>query len=255
MNDLVIGVVVLGVVFGGALFGMFLKRVLPVQHLSTDARDVIRIVMAMLATLSAVVLGLLTNSAISSFAEKEGELRAAAVQFIMLDRTLAAYGPEATDARKLLKQVLTQRISLIWPGKRGGGVSLDVLGGGGGAGSELIQQEIFTISPQNEKQRWLHSNALEISNTLARSRWTTLEQIGTRFPWPFLIIVVFWLAIIFASFGLFAPRNASVIAALFVAALGLAGAVFMILEMEQPYQGVVKIPSTSLRIALDQLGR
>src|SRR5215208_2773645 len=209
MNDLVIGVVVLGAVFGGALFGMFLKRVLPDQHLSTDARDVIRMVMAMLATLSAVVLGLLTNSAISSFAEKEGELRAAAVQFIMLDRTLAAYGPETKDARKLLKQVLTQRMSLIWPEKGGGGVSLDVLGGGGGAGSELIQQEIFTISPQNEKQRWLHSNALEISNTLARSRWTTLEQIGTRFPWPFLIIVVFWLAIIFTSFGLFSPRNAS----------------------------------------------
>ena len=99
--------IVLGVVFGGALFGMFLKRVLPIQHLSTDARDVIRIVMAMLATLSAVVLGLLTGSAISSLAEKEGELRAAAVQFIMLDRTLAAYGPETNDARKLLKQLLT----------------------------------------------------------------------------------------------------------------------------------------------------
>ena len=111
------------------------------------------------------------------------------------------------------------------------------------------------MSPQTEKQRWLHSNALQISNALAQSRWTTLEQIGTRFPWPFLLIVVFWLAIIFASFGLFAPRNASVIAALFVAALGLSGAVFMILEMEQPYGGVVKIPSTSLHIALDQLGR
>ena len=111
------------------------------------------------------------------------------------------------------------------------------------------------MSPQTEKQRWLHSNALEIYNTLARSRWTILEQIGTRFPWPFLIIVVFWLAIIFASFGLFAPRNASVTAALFVAALGLTGAIFMILEMDQPYRGVVKIPSTALRIALDQLGR
>ncbi len=81
LNDLVIAVIVLVVVFGGALFGMFLKRVLPDQHLIADARDVIRIVMAMLATLAAVVLGLLTNSAISSFAEKEGELRAAAVQF------------------------------------------------------------------------------------------------------------------------------------------------------------------------------
>jgi len=231
---------------------MFLKKVLPTQHLSTDAREVIRIVMAMLATLSAVVLGLLTGAAMNSMAEKEGELRAAAVQFIMLDRTMAAYGPETNDARKLLKQLLSQRMSLIWP-EKGGGVSLDVLGGG--AGIELVQQALFDLSPQTEKQRWLHSNALELSNTLARSRWTTFEQIGTRFPWPFLLIVVFWLAVIFASFGLFAPRNASVAGALFVAALGLAGAVFMILEMEQPYQGVVKIPSTSMRIALDQLGR
>lgn len=252
MNDVLIGVIILGVVFGGALFGMLLRRVLPNQHLSTDARDVIRIVMAMLATLSAVVLGLLTGSAISSLAEKEGELRSAAVQFIMLDRTLAAYGPETEDARKLLKQLLTERISLIWP-EEGGNVSLAVLGGG--AGIELVQRKLLAMSPQTEKQNWLRSNALEITNTLARSRWTTFEQIGSRFPWPFLIIVVFWLAIIFASFGLFAPRNASVTAALFVAALGLAGAIFMILEMEQPYQGVVKIPSTSLRIALGQLGR
>jgi hypothetical protein len=106
LDDLVIGAIVLGVVFGGALFGMFLKRVLPEQHLNTDARDVIRIVMAMLATLAAVVLGLLTNSAISSFAEREGELRAAAVQFILLDRTLAAYGPESKDARKCSSKCL-----------------------------------------------------------------------------------------------------------------------------------------------------
>ena len=252
MSDILIGVIVLVVVFGGALFGMFLGRVLPNQHLSTDARDIIRIVMAMLATLSAVVLGLLTGSAISSLAEKEAELRNAAVQFIMLDRTLAAYGPETNDARKLLKQLLTERMSLIWP-EKGGSVSLAVLGGG--AGIDLVQQELFAMSPQTEKQRWLRSNALEITNTLARSRWTTFEQIGSRFPWQFFIIVVFWLAIIFASFGLFAPRNASVTGALFVAALGLAGAIFMILEMEQPYQGAVKIPSTSMRIALDQLGR
>jgi ABC-type polysaccharide/polyol phosphate export permease len=83
----------------------------------------------------------------------------------------------------------------------------------------------------------------------------TVEQIGSRFPWPFFIVVVFWLAIIFASFGVFAPRNAAVIAVMFVAALGLSGAIFMILEMDQPYRGVVRIPSTSLRIALDQLGR
>src|SRR3954469_25193592 len=115
MSDILIGVIVFAVIFGGALLGMFLGRVLPNQHLSPEARDVIRIVMGMLATLSAVVLGLLTGSAITSLAEKEGELRNAGVQFMMLDRPLAAYGPETRSTRDLLKQLLTERMSQIWP--------------------------------------------------------------------------------------------------------------------------------------------
>jgi hypothetical protein len=252
MRDILIGLIVFGVVFGGALLGMFLGRVLPNRQLSPETRDVIRVVMAMLATLSAVVLGLLTGSAITSLAEKEGELRSAGVQFIMLDRTLAAYGPETKAARDLLKQILAERISQIWP-EEGGNVTLDALSGG--AGIDLVRRRLFALSPQTDEQRWLQSNALQFTHAIAVSRWTTVEQIGSRFPWPFFIIVVFWLAIIFASFGVFAPRNAAVTAALFVAALGLAGAIFMILEMDQPYRGVVKIPSTPLRIALDQLGR
>jgi len=238
--------------FGGALFGMLLGRILPTQHLSSETRDVIRVVMAMLATLSAVVLGLLTGSSISSLAEKDGELRAAGVQFILLDRTLAAYGPETENTRALVKQILAERIEQIWP-EEGGDVSLAALGSG--PGINQIQQNLFALSPQTEHQRWLLANALENTRKIAESRWKTIEQIGSRFPWPFFIVVVCWLAVIFASFGLFAPRNASVTAALFVAALGLAGALFMILEMDQPYQGLVKIPSTSLRIALEQLGR
>ena len=252
MSDILIGVIVFAVVFGGAMFGMLLGSALPNQQLSAETRDVIRVIMAMLATLSAVVLGLLTGSAITSLAEKEGELRRAGVQFIMLDRTLAAYGPETKATRGLLKQILTERISQIWP-EEGGDVTLDAFRGG--AGVDAVRRELFALSPQTDEQRWLQSNALQFTNTIAVSRWTTVEQIGSRFPWPFFIVVVFWLAIIFASFGIFAPRNAAVTAALFVAALGLAGAIFMILEMEQPYGGVVKIPSTSLRIALDQLGR
>ncbi len=251
MNDVLIGVIVFCLVFGGALFGMLLGRVLPNRHLSPDARDVIRVTMAMIATLSAVVLGLLTGSAISSLAEKEGELRNAGIQFIMLDRTLASYGPETKEMRDLLKRVLAQRIGQIWPDE-GGDVSLTAFGTG--TGIEAVRDKLFTLSPQTDEQRWLHSHALEIANAIAVSRWTTIEQIGSRFPWPFFVVVVAWLSTIFLSFGLFAPRNASVVAALFVAALGLAGAIFMILEMDQPYDGLVKIPSTSLRIALDQLG-
>lgn len=238
--------------FGGALFGMFLGKVLPTQHLSADSRDVIRVTMAMLATLSALVLGLLTGAAINSLAEKDKELQHAGIQFIMLDRTLASYGAETEEARNLLKQTLARRIGEIWPGE-GRTVSLDALGAG--SGIEAVRDRLFSLTSVTERQGWLRARALEITNSIAQSRWTTVEQIGSRFPWGFFIVVVGWLIILFASFGLFAPRNGSVIAALGIAAFGLAGAIFMILEVDQPYDGMVRIPSTPLSIALDQLGR
>uniref|UniRef100_A0A5Q5CPI5 DUF4239 domain-containing protein n=1 Tax=Mycobacterium sp. (strain JLS) TaxID=164757 RepID=A0A5Q5CPI5_MYCSJ len=251
MKDILIGVVVFAIIFGGALLGLFLGKILPNQHVGAESRDAIRTIMAMLATLSAVVLGLLTGSSISSLAEKESELRSAGVQFIMLDRTMAEYGPETAKTRALLKQLLAERIGQIWP-EEGGPVSLTALSSG--AGINLVQRDLFALSPQTEQQRWLRDNALQMTNSIAESRWTTIEQIGSRFPWAFFMVVVAWLAVIFASFGLFAPRNASVVAALLVAALALAGPIFMMLEMDQPYGGMVKIPSTSLRVALEQLG-
>jgi exosortase/archaeosortase len=105
-------------VFGGALFGMFLGTILPEGHLSPDARDVIKVAMAMVATLAALVLGLLTASAKSSLDEKESELRSAAAQVLLLDRTMAEYGPETKDARDLLKQTVAARISQIWPDEK-----------------------------------------------------------------------------------------------------------------------------------------
>ena len=253
MSALSVGLIVFACVFAGALFGMFLGRVLPKEHLSSDARDVIKVSMAMVATLAALVLGLLTASANSSLADKESELRSGAAQVILLDRTLAEYGPETKEARDLLKQMITERINQIWPEEDTSTVAAESIRNGGGV--ELVQQTLLALSPQTDAQRWLLSTALQISTTIAAARWTVLEQIGSGIKWPFLAVVVFWLTIIFASFGLFAPRNASVIVALFVAALSVAGSITLILEMDQPYSGLIKIPSTSLRVALDQLGR
>src|SRR3954466_11522852 len=129
MKDILIGVAVFAIIFGGALFGMFLGKILPDQHVSNESRDAIRIVMAMLATLSAVVLGLLTGSSMSSPSGKEGELRSAGVQFIMLDRTLAACLPETAPRSSLLKQLLAERLGMIWPEEHGA-VSLRTLSSG-----------------------------------------------------------------------------------------------------------------------------
>jgi hypothetical protein len=251
MKDVLIGLAVFAIIFGGALLGMVLGKILPEQHLSTDSRDSIRIVMGMLATLSAVVLGLLTGSSMTSLGEKESELRAAGVQFILLDRTLAEYGSETAQIRVLLKELLAQRIGQIWP-EEDSPVSLTALGSG--AGINLVQRDLFALSPHTEQERWLRSHALEITDEIGESRWTTVEQISSRFPWGFFMVVVGWLAVIFASFGLFAPRNFSMAAALLIAAGALAVPIFMMLEMDQPYGGIVKIPSTSLRVALEQLG-
>ena len=96
---------------------------------------------------------------------------------------------------------------------------------------------------------------MQTTSTIAARRWLIAQQIASNLRWPFLVVLIFWLAVIFASFGLFAPRNTIVVAALFVAALSVAGSIFLILEMDQPYGGFIKIRSDPLRSALEQLGR
>ena len=114
---------------------------------------------------------------------------------------------------------------------------------------------LLDLAPQNDAQRRLKSTALQLSGNIAEARWLVVEQAGSSIQWPFLAILVFWLAIIFASFGLFAPWNGSVMTALFVCALSVAGAIYLIVEMDQPYGGLIKISSAPLRAVLDQLSR
>jgi len=173
---------------------------------------------------------------------------------LLLDRTLAEYGPETQEVRDLLKKILSARISEIWLEE-----STEIADAeeaiGSDVGVETIQAKLLKLSPQNDAQRWLQSTALQISSDIAAAHWSSLEQIESRVEWPFLIVVVFWLAAIFASFGLFAPHNSSVTIALFVAALSVAGSIYLMLEMDQPYSGPIKISSTPLRIALERLGQ
>jgi hypothetical protein len=251
MNSLSVGSIVFALVFGGALLGMRLRRILPQEHFGPDARDVIKVSMAMIATLAALVLALLTASASKSFDDKETELRSAAGQVILLDRAMANYGPETAEARTLLKRMVIGRINRIWPEEAT--VAPEAISRG--VGVEAVQQKLLALSPKNDAQRWLQSTALEATRNIATARWSVLEEIGSTIKWPFLVVVVFWLIIIFASFGLFAPRNASVSVALFVAALSVAGSIYLILAMDQPYSGLVKLSSAPLRTALSELGR
>ena len=90
---------------------------------------------------------------------------------------------------------------------------------------------------------------------IAQSRWLLFSQKGSSVPTPFLVVMVAWLTLILASFGLFAPPNATAFITLLVCALAVSSAIFLILELDRPFDGIIQISSAPLRNALAQLGK
>ena len=253
MGALAIAGIVFGCAFGGALAGMLLAAVLPKHHLNADSKDVVKVAMAMIATVTALVLGLLIASAKSSFDNKDTEIKRVAARIILLDRTLAQYGGQTREIRDLFRHLVAMRISEIWPEDDTGKVATGAVGQNDAI--EEIQRNLLDLSPQDDSQRWLKSTALQMVNEIAEDRLLVFEQLASSIQWPFLAILIFWLAMIFASFGLFAPRNGIALAALLISSLSVTGAIFLIVQMDQPYSGLLKISSAPMRGALNQLGR
>ena len=250
MSDMAISGIVFACVFGGALLGMFLRAALPDHHLSTDSKDVVKLGMGLIGTMAALLLGLLIASAKGSYDTQSSELTQMSTNIILLDRVMAHYGPETKEARDLLRRSVVVALDQIWPETTSGPAQLEPT-----RESEGFLDKIQRLSPQNEAQRSLKAQALGISTDLGRTRWLLFEQAGSSISTPFLVVVVFWLTIIFVSFGLFAPPNATVIAILFVCALSVSGAIYLILELDQPFDGLLQISSAPLRSALEHLGQ
>jgi hypothetical protein len=120
---------------------------------------------------------------------------------------------------------------------------------------EEIQNQILQLQPQTDAQRWLKSEALKNTEDVVKTRWRVLGSSGGTVPRPFLVVVIFWLTVTFGSFGLYAPRNATVIAVLFVAALSVSAAVFLILELDSPFDGIITVSSGPMEYALEQLNK
>jgi len=247
-----IAVVVFACVFGGALLGMLIRSWLPAHHVSGDARDVMKLGIGLIATTTALVLGLLTASAKSAFDTENAEIRSSAANLVVLDRTLAQYGPEAAPVRAMLKEVVAKRIDLTWPpDDRPVHMDSAELRHGG----EAIEQSIRVLQPSTDTQRVLQAKAVAVVSDLLKSRWIVMGQAaGSSIPVPFLIVVVFWLSVIFACFGALAPANATLAAVLGLSALSVAAAVFLILEMDHPFGGMIRVSAEPLRYALSQMG-
>ncbi len=253
MSSVALGGIVFLCLFGAALIGMVLRSRLPDHHLSVESRDSIKLATAVVGTLSALALGLLVASANSDYENAENELITSVAHIMLLDRVMAHYGPETTAARGLLHKLVVARLDQGWGKASGHDVASEAAVYG--TGIEPVQDILRALSPNTEAQRWLQSRALDVSGQIAEARWILLETGSEGLPWAFLIILVFWLAVLFATFGLLAHSNATVVLTLLVCSLSVAGAVFLIVDMAHPYLGVIQVSDAPLRRALEQLGR
>ena len=252
-SSLVIGLISAGSILGGIFIGAILRAVLPPNHLRDDSKDAVKVGAGMVATVAALVLGLLVASAKSTFDTAEAEMTQRSAKIILLDRILADCGPETKAAREQLRQTVAATIAAIWPEEKTGISGITAYERMNGM--ESVQMTLLKITPTTEAQHQLFAAAQQIMVDLRASRWLLIEQSHEVIPIPFLVVLLFWLTLLHISFGLFAPQNATVITVLLLSALSVSGAIFLILEMTHPLQGMVKISSVPMRNALEQLGR
>jgi len=203
--------------------------------------------------MTALVLGLLVSSAKSSFDATSAGIVQAGARIIMFDRVLANYGPETKEVRAQLRDSVVTMIDRIWLGNKGraGGLRAFEMGTEIGA----MQGKLRELRPQNGEQQQLLSQALQISSDFAQGRWILIEQMQSKLPIPLLVVLVLWVAILFVSFAMFAPRNGTVLTALLICALSVSSAIGLVLELNRPLDGIIRVSDAPLRKVFEFIGK
>ena len=253
MDSLTKSVIALACVFSAALLGMFWRTRVPDKYQAADSKDVVRLVMGLVVTTVAIALGLLVGSAKSFYDTQNAEMAQLAANYVMLDRILSQYGPEASDARAALRDVLARRLAareqLLGTNKTYSEIKSGTVVG------ESILETIRRLSPKDDDQKFFKQQSLSLELQLGQLRWLMYEQNTVPFPSFLLVTLVAWLIVLFVSFGIFAPRNPLVLAGFLASASAVCGAILLILAMYNPQRGLIRVSDAPLRAAMGQLGR
>ncbi len=235
----------------GAAAGAQLRRVLPGHHLNDHAKDIVRLGTGLIATMSALVLGLLINSASNAYEAQRNEVRQIATNLILIDELLERYGPEAQPLRKLLRGSVEPLVTALW-GEAGRPPSKDMPHNPDGHAARAFIA-MHELAPQTDLQRSIQSQVIQTTIATQRSRLMLFERSHAAIPVPLLVTLISWLVMIFVSFSLFSPLNPTSMAALLIIALSASSGIFLILEMGQPFHGLLQISSRALSTALAPL--
>ena len=249
-NPLVVGLIVFTVMMGGAFVGWRLRKLLPAQHLTEETKSLVSVSTAIVATVSALVLGLLISNANSSFIRLGGQVTTLSAEILRLDKMLLRYGSDAQPARDTLLQYAKQKTADMFP-ENPENVRL-----GNPATYELLQRledMLLALKPQNPRDQWWMGQAMMLASKIGDTRWLIAQQVGQGTPKAFVTLLVFWLALLFASFGLFAPHNLTSAVILTLSALAVTGAVAMFLELEQGFGRMIHVSPKPMCQAVEAL--
>ena len=235
----------------GAMLGAFIRNFVSEDHLNSDAKDVVKLATALMATLSALVLGLLIGTAKTSFDTRRTQVRQVAANIILLDQLLAQYGPDTMKARKIARRNIKVLVDQVWhrkESKLGEPAPFEA-----GRESEELFHAMYALSPKNELQRAVQGRIVRVATALAQTRLSLFVESSNTISVPFLVILVFWLTIIFVIFSLLTRLHILVGIILFFCALSVSGAIFLILDLDRPFSGMMQISSAPIRNALAPL--
>jgi hypothetical protein len=250
MSSPSIALIAFASIFGSSLLGMFLHSALPNHHLTTETKEVVRLGMGLIATMTALLLGLLVASAKGSYDTQRSEVILITGRVAFLDRALTLYGPEANATRQILRHAVESAIPRMWPDKESQAGRVDPAV----PEAKELYASIESLAPKDDVQRSLKSRALETVIELGKTRMLLAAREEPSIVTPLLVAVILWLSTIFLSFSLFAPTNKVVIVTMLVVALSVSSAIFLILELDRPFDGLIQISSAPLRNLLGHLG-
>jgi hypothetical protein len=241
MSAVAVAAITFACTFAAGLLGLMLR--LREEHLSDRSRDAVRLVQALVASIAALVLGLLIAGASDHYRTQAGALSALASKLVVLDGLLVEYGPETRTARVDLRAMTERMVAVTW-GPRGAQVASSPTGA-------RVFEDIARLTPDTPRQQFLHSHALQMVAGLAEARalLAAREDASSIQP-PLLIVLIGWFVLLFLATGLFARPNATVLVALLAGSAAVAGALFLVIEMDHPFEGIMIISDQSLRNAL-----
>jgi hypothetical protein len=249
MNASLTTAIVSACLLAAVWIGMWLRRFLPEDHLSANSRDTVKLAMGLVATMSALLLGLLVNSAKTSYDTTRTEVMQVASQYRLLDRVLAIYGPPAAEVRGELRALIEASTRSMWSD------NADVPAQFKPKAFDAFYVALLRLEARDDAERALKAQAVNLILEIGQLRSRMLAESTTSISTPMLTVVVLWLTMIFFVFSLIAPPNATANFTLIASALCAAGAIFLILELDHPFSGIMRISSEPMRNVLGQLGK